>query len=160
MLPFVIFDLIVKLYKSLFFISTLSDDEINQIRVRKKKELLKAHTMTTSNDAPDAPIHLDRKNFVSTLENTSNLIVVDFWAAWCGPCRMLAPTIEALAKKFQGTVVFGKVNTDENQAISMQFGIRGIPTLIFFKGGKEVQRVVGALPRPEIERVINSIISS
>lgn len=137
----------------------MSDEELNLIRLKKKKEIMKAHTMSASNNPPDSPIHLDRKNFSSTLENTANLLVVDFWAPWCGPCRMLAPTIEALAKHYQGKVVFGKVNTDENQAISMQFGIRGIPTLIFFKSGKEVQRVVGALPRPHIEKVINGIIS-
>jgi len=87
-----------------------------------------------------------------------NILVVDCWAPWCGPCRMIAPTIEALAKDYNGKIAFGKLNTDENMQISMKFGIMSIPTLLFFKGGKLVDRTVGALPRNMIVEHLEKLL--
>ena len=74
-------------------------------------------------------------------------VMVDFWAAWCGPCRMVGPFVEELAKEYEGKAVVGKVNVDNNPNISMQFGIRNIPALLFFKGGEVVDKQVGAAPK-------------
>src|SRR5262245_8312338 len=81
-------------------------------------------------------------------------VLVDFWAEWCGPCRMLAPTVEAVADKFVDTAKVVKLNVDENPATAGQYGIKGIPTLIVFKEGKEVERVVGATGKDSISRMI------
>jgi len=90
-------------------------------------------------------IHFDKETFEKTLSE-GKLMMVDFWAEWCGPCQMLGPVIESLAEKYEGKAVVGKVNTDEEQELAMGFGITGIPTVIFFKGGKEIDRLVGVMP--------------
>ena len=90
-------------------------------------------------------IHFNKETFEKTLAE-GRLMMVDFWAEWCGPCRMLGPVIESLAEKYEGKAVVGKVNTDEEQELAMGFGITGIPTVIFFKGGKEIDRLVGVMP--------------
>jgi thioredoxin 1 len=82
-------------------------------------------------------------------------VLVDFWAAWCAPCRMLTPTVEAIAEKYDGSAKVVKLNVDENPAISQRFGIKGIPTLIVFKDGKEQERVVGATSKDAIARMID-----
>lgn len=82
-------------------------------------------------------------------------VLVDFWAAWCAPCRMLAPTVEAVAEKYAGNARVVKINVDENPGVSQRFGIKGIPTLILFKGGKEEERVVGATSKDAISRMID-----
>ncbi len=81
-------------------------------------------------------------------------VLVDFWAEWCAPCRMLAPTIEAIAERFGETASVVKLNVDDNTAAAQRFGIKGIPTLILFKDGKEVERVVGATSKEAISRMI------
>jgi thioredoxin 1 len=82
-------------------------------------------------------------NFESEVLNAGQPVLVDFWAAWCAPCRMLSPTVEAVAEKFQGRAKVVKLNVDENVDSSSRYGIKGIPTLILFSGGKEADRVVG-----------------
>ena|SRR5262245_36156533 len=79
-------------------------------------------------------------------------LVVDFWATWCGPCRAIAPVLEAVAREQAGRVVVGKVNVDEQPALAARFSIRSIPTLLFFKNGVPVDTVIGAVPRPEIDK--------
>jgi thioredoxin len=79
-------------------------------------------------------------------------LVVDFWASWCGPCRAIAPLLEAVAREQAGRVVVGKVNVDEQPALAARFSIRSIPTLLFFKNGVPVDTVIGAVPRPEIDK--------
>ncbi|MGB9179920.1 MAG: thioredoxin [Pyrinomonadaceae bacterium] len=86
-------------------------------------------------------------------------VLVDFWAAWCAPCRMLAPTVEAVAEKYSGNARVVKLNVDENPTISQRYGIKGIPTLILFKGGKEEERVVGATSKEAISRMIEKHVS-
>ena len=85
-------------------------------------------------------------------------VLVDFWAEWCGPCRMIAPSVEAVAEEFDGKASFYKMNVDENQTVPNQFGIRGIPTLILFKGGQEQERIVGAVTRDSIAKVVQKYI--
>jgi thioredoxin 1 len=81
-------------------------------------------------------------------------VLVDFWAVWCGPCRMIAPTVEALANDYAGKAKIGKVNVDENQSIPQKYGIRGIPTLLLFKNGEVQEQLVGAASRETIENLI------
>ncbi len=89
---------------------------------------------------------------------SNGLVVVDFWAAWCGPCRMVAPTIEELAKEYAGRVKIGKLNTDENADIASKYKIMGIPTIMFFKDGEKVDQIVGAVPKQQIKAKIDSLL--
>ncbi|CAN5227583.1 MAG: thioredoxin [Pyrinomonadaceae bacterium] len=87
-------------------------------------------------------------------------VLVDFWAAWCAPCRMLAPTVEAVAEKYADNARVVKLNVDENPSVSQRYGIKGIPTLILFKNGKEEERVVGATSKEAISRMIEKHIAT
>ncbi len=108
---------------------------------------------------PTSVLHLTDSNFDTEL-NSSNLpVLVDFWAPWCGPCRMLAPILDAIAEKFAGRIRVAKVNIDENPGVTGRFGILSIPTLIFFKDGKEVERLIGALPEAALTEKLNQLIS-
>ncbi len=98
-------------------------------------------------------LHLSDSNFDSVVKSSSRLLV-DCWAPWCAPCRMVAPTLEALAKEYKGKVTFAKLDTDEAPKTAMSLGIHSIPTLLFFKDGKQVERLTGAHPRVNIEAVI------
>ncbi len=88
------------------------------------------------------------------------LVLVDFWAVWCGPCRMIAPTIEELAGEYEGKLKVVKLNTDENPDIASKYKIMGIPTLIFFKNGEKVDQMVGAVPKPQIKSKIDSFLDA
>ena len=96
--------------------------------------------------------------FQTDVLDSDKPVLVDFWAEWCGPCRMIAPTVEAVAEEFSGKAVIFKMNVDENMNIPQQFGIRGIPTLILFKGGQEQERIVGAVTREAIVKVIDKYV--
>ena len=85
-------------------------------------------------------------------------VLVDFWAAWCAPCRMLAPTVEAVAEKYASAASVVKLNVDENPSVSQRYGIKGIPTLIFFEGGREAERVVGASGQEALSRILDKYV--
>jgi len=87
------------------------------------------------------------------------IVMVDFWAVWCGPCRMVAPTIEELAKDYAGKIKVGKLNTDENADIASKFKIMGIPTIIFFKDGQKVDQIVGAVPKPQLKSKLDTLLT-
>ena len=87
-------------------------------------------------------------------------VLVDFWAPWCGPCRAMSPTVDAIASEYAGKVKVGKMNTDENPSTPMRYGIRGIPTLLLFKGGQVVEQKVGAMPKPELVKMLAAHVAS
>ena len=89
---------------------------------------------------------------------TGKPIVVDFWATWCGPCKRLAPVIEELAKDFDGQAIVGKCDVEEDEDLAMRFGVRNIPTVVFIKGGQEVDRSVGLVPRQVLEEKIKAML--
>lgn len=91
-------------------------------------------------------------NFASEIEGVEGLALVDFWAAWCGPCRMVAPIVEQLATDYQGKLKVGKLDVDSNIQTASRFNVRSIPSILFFKDGKLVDTVVGAVPKPVLER--------
>lgn len=97
-------------------------------------------------------------NFATEIESNDGLVMVDFWAAWCGPCRMVAPIVEQLAGEYEGKLKVGKLDVDSNQRTAARFNIRSIPSILFFKGGKHVDTVVGAVPKPALERKIQEHI--
>jgi thioredoxin 1 len=105
-------------------------------------------------DQTAQPITLADDGFDMAVERY-DLMVVDFWAPWCGPCMAMAPVIEELAEEYAGKVVFGKLNTDDNPAATERFGVMGIPTLLILQGGNEVERIVGAVPKQEIRSVLD-----
>jgi thioredoxin 1 len=135
----------------------LEDIELEQIKLRKIQAMLEqADPKKLVNNQP---IHITDNNFNNSLK-THNLLVVDFWAPWCGPCRMVGPIIEALSAEYTGKAAFGKMNVDENQVVASSFGIMSIPTIIIFSHGKEVERLVGAYPKAHIEAMIKRYLAS
>ena len=94
-------------------------------------------------------------NFDQTVTQSAQPILVDFWAEWCGPCRRLAPTVDELASDYDGRVLVAKMNVDENPAVPMRFSIRGIPTLLLFKGGQIVEQVVGLADKASLKKLID-----
>jgi thioredoxin 1 len=135
-----------------------SDDELEAIKQRKMAELQKIASTKAMMSALTEPVVLTDSNFQSETAKYP-IMLVDFWAPWCGPCRMVGPIIEQLAREYSGRVAFGKVNVDENQMISGSFGIQSIPTMMIFKGGKAVDVMIGALPKAQIEMKLKQQLS-
>jgi len=104
-------------------------------------------------------LEVTESNFEQEVLQAGTPVLVDLWAAWCGPCRMLAPVVEELAATYTGKVKMGKLNVDEHPQVAAQFRIMNIPTLLLFKGGKEVDRIVGVVPKEELVRRIERVLS-
>lgn len=99
------------------------------------------------------------ENFENEVLNSETPVLVDFWAPWCGPCRIIAPVVEELSETYEGKLKVGKLNVDDNQKTSMKFGIRSIPTLLVFKNGEVAEQIIGAVPKTEIERVVTKVMA-
>jgi len=108
--------------------------------------------------ASEKIVTLSSANWTEAVEKSTTPVLVDFWAPWCGPCRMIAPIVDELATEYQGAVAVGKLNVDENQAIASQFGVMSIPTLLVFKGGQPVERIVGFVPKKELKAKLDSTL--
>jgi len=127
------------------------NEEIEKIKERKLKELLRGFEK-------NKVINLDAASFKSLLKSESRPILVDFWAEWCAPCRMLAPIFEKLSEKYSDKMVFVKVNVDECPDLAEDYGIMAVPTLILFVNGTEVERIVGLVPEKRIESLIRKYL--
>ncbi len=137
----------------------MSNEEMEIQRIKEKKlvEMMqKARAqLKTAAKNDGKPILLSDASFSSEISKYP-LMVVDFWAAWCGPCRTVAPIIEQLAKEYAGRVAFGKLNVDENPLTSGEFEVQSIPTLLIFRNGEAVDGIVGAVPKYQIETRIKA----
>jgi thioredoxin 1 len=102
---------------------------------------------------------VDKNNFQSNVLQSAEPVVVDFWAEWCGPCKMIAPSLEEIATELDGKVKVAKLNIDENPELAAQFGVRSIPTLMIFKGGQVADMKVGALPKTALSHWINGAVA-
>lgn len=105
------------------------------------------------------PVHVTDAAFEKTVIQSTIPVIVDFWAPWCGPCRMVAPTLDKLAKEYSGKLLVAKVNTDENPEWAMKYGVQGIPTMLFVADGKIVHRQVGALPESMLRDVVGEFLN-
>jgi thioredoxin 1 len=112
----------------------------------------------TSAEENHVPVHVTDAAFEKTVLQADLPVIVDFWAPWCGPCRMVAPTLDKLAKEYAGKLLVTKVNTDENPEWAMKYQVQGIPTMLFVSAGKIVHRQVGALPEPMLREVVSEFL--
>jgi thioredoxin 1 len=131
----------------------LEDEElriINEKRMKKLQQIVNEKELLKN---IKEPFNLDDSNFAQTIDKYP-LLLVDFWAPWCGPCRMMSPIIDQVGKEYIGKLVVGKVNVDENPNISGQFGISSIPTLILFKRGQAVNNIIGSVSKSRIDEMV------
>ena len=127
----------------------MDDKELEKLKEEKIKKML--------DQAKAGVVKLTSSSFDNFL-NTDKPVLVDFWADWCMPCRMMAPIMDELAKAYEGKALFGKVNVDENSQISSRYGIMSIPHFLIFKNGKRVEKIVGAVGRDPLESAIKKYI--
>ena len=106
------------------------------------------------------PVHVNDTDFAEKVLKASRPVLVDFWAEWCGPCKMIAPIVDELATEYDGKMEFTKVDVDASPQTAIQFGVRSIPTLLMFKNGKAVAQVVGAVPKAVLKKRIDALLNS
>lgn len=104
----------------------------------------------------ESTLHLTEASFDAELGKHTELLMVDFWAEWCAPCRAISPTLEELVREGNGTVTLAKVNVDEQPALAARYGIRSIPTILFVKGGKVLDQVIGAVPKAQLKKKLDA----
>ena len=131
----------------------MDDSELAAIRARKLRELMAPSSPRPATIAWSGPIHLTDMTFDSEIHK-AGLILVDFWAEWCGPCHRVAPILEEVASARSATLRLGKVNVDESPRTAERFRVTSIPTMLLFKDGQPVDGIVGAVPRPQIEALV------
>ena len=129
------------------------DEELERIKQAKLQKMMKSVAPEKRGAAFNKPVEMTDATFKEMIQNHP-LVVVDCWAPWCGPCRMVAPIIEELSRDYAGKILFGKLNVDNNREVSMQYDIMSIPTLLVFKNGKLVDTIIGAMPRQTLEQKI------
>jgi len=134
-------------------------DDLEDLKKKKMFELMrKAAEQESKKNYPTKPVEVTDATFYNFIKQYP-VVVVDCWAPWCGPCRMISPVIEELASDYAGKVVFGKLNVDENPAVAAEYGIMSIPTLLFARNGEVVDRLIGAAPRQIIEAKLRQILA-
>jgi thioredoxin 1 len=132
-------------------------DELEQIRARKIAEMTNRPEKPQGSSQSVGPAVLTDANLDAAIEANS-LVVVDCWAAWCYPCRMIAPIVEELASEYGSAAAFWKLNVDENPSTAMRYGIQSIPTILVIKNGVEVDRIIGVVPKAQIETVLKKYL--
>ncbi len=130
-------------------------DDLDEIRERKRQELMREAEAVE--DWPSQPLDVSDASFNDFIKRY-RVVLVDCWAPWCGPCRMVAPIIDALAQEMKGKIAFGKLNTDLNPRTSMRFQIEAIPTMLVFKDEEMVDRIVGAKPKDDLARRLKAFL--
>jgi thioredoxin len=129
------------------------DEELERIKQAKLRKMMTGAHPEKGGTASSKPVAMTDATFKEMIQNHP-LVVVDCWAPWCGPCRLVAPIIEELSRDYAGRIIFGKLNVDENREVSMQYNIMSIPTLLVFKNGKLVDTIIGAMPKQTLEQKI------
>ncbi len=137
---------------------SIDDEEIERINRKKFEEMIQRRTQSPATKLDGRPIVLTDATF-STEVSKHRIMVVDFWAPWCAPCRMVGPVIEELARDYSGKVAFGKLNVDENPMTAGEFQVQSIPTILIFRNGQAVDGVLGAMPKSFLESKIRPHIT-
>ena len=134
----------------------MEDEELERIKKKQMEELLQQQNQNEIVSKTPV-VELSSQDFDQEKEK-NELLLVDFWAEWCGPCKMIAPIVEEIAGDYAGKVKVGKVNVDFNNQVAMQYGIRGIPALLVFKDGSVANQIVGAVPKNNITQILDEVI--
>ena len=129
------------------------DEELERIKQAKLRKMMIDAAPEKGGTAFSKPVVMTDATFKEMIQNHP-LVVIDCWAPWCGPCRLVSPIIEELSRDYVGGIVFGKLNVDDNREVSMKYNITSIPTLLVFKNGKLVDTIIGAMPRQTLEQKI------
>ena len=132
-------------------------DELERIRTRKISEMMSRSDKPQPSAPKRDPIEITDANFDTTMK-ANPIVAVDCWAAWCYPCRMIAPIVEELAKEYGSAMTFAKLNVDENPSTAMKYNIQSIPTILIIKNEVEAERIIGAVPKEQIEAVLKKYL--
>ncbi len=137
----------------------MTDDDLELQKIRERKAEQLRQLINEKEEWPGEVVHVNDGDLQETIDSYGS-VLVDFWAPWCGPCKMIAPILEKLAPEYRGKLVIAKLNVDQNRASASRFHVQGIPTMILFKNGTPVERITGALPRASLKEVIDKHLHS